>query len=213
MSRQNFSHAVMAQRTEAANSSDDFPTPMWAVRAFMSEFMIPYDYFNSTQTIWEPCCGRLYMARALQEYTSQIVTTSDIIDYGKGQHGVQNYLEATPFKKPDWIITNPPFKLAEEFVLKALKETNRGVAILERTTWLDGIGRHARLFNPFPPDYIVQYAERVPMVKGRLDRKASTATAYAWFVWSKDTFRTDKGRVAWIAPSKKFYDKDEDWIV
>jgi hypothetical protein len=32
---QNRSHAVMAQRIEAADSPDDFPTPPWATRGLM----------------------------------------------------------------------------------------------------------------------------------------------------------------------------------
>jgi hypothetical protein len=32
---QNTSHAVMAQRIEAADSPDDFPTPPWATRGLM----------------------------------------------------------------------------------------------------------------------------------------------------------------------------------
>lgn len=32
---QNTSHAVMAQRVEAHDSLDDFPTPPWATRALL----------------------------------------------------------------------------------------------------------------------------------------------------------------------------------
>lgn len=35
MQKQNTSHAVMAQRYEAADSPDDFPTPPWATRALI----------------------------------------------------------------------------------------------------------------------------------------------------------------------------------
>jgi hypothetical protein len=34
---------------------------------------------------------------------------------------------------------------------------------------------------------IAPFVERVPMVKGRWDPDASTATCYAWFVWVRDT--------------------------
>jgi hypothetical protein len=40
---QNTSHAVMAQRTEAANSPDDFPTPPWATRAFIEHIISPHE--------------------------------------------------------------------------------------------------------------------------------------------------------------------------
>lgn len=35
VTQQNTSHAVMAQRIEAKDSLDDFPTPPWATRALI----------------------------------------------------------------------------------------------------------------------------------------------------------------------------------
>jgi hypothetical protein len=37
-----------------------------------------------------------------------------------------------------------------------------------------------------PPTKFAQFVEPVPMVKGRLDRKATTAIGYAWLVWEKE---------------------------
>ena len=36
---QNTSHAVMAQRSEAKDSLDDFPTPPWATRALFEHIV------------------------------------------------------------------------------------------------------------------------------------------------------------------------------
>lgn len=36
---QNRSHAVMAQRIEAPDSRDDFPTPPWATRALLAHVL------------------------------------------------------------------------------------------------------------------------------------------------------------------------------
>ena len=36
---QNISHAVMAQRHEAKDSLDDFPTPPWATRALLEHVL------------------------------------------------------------------------------------------------------------------------------------------------------------------------------
>jgi hypothetical protein len=46
-------------------------------------------------------------------------------------------------------------------------------------------GRYEGIFSRTPPAAFAQFVERVPMVKGRLDRKASTATGYAWLIWDK----------------------------
>jgi hypothetical protein len=67
-----------------------------------------------------------------------------------------------------------------------LARPRQGVAMLTRTVFLESVDRHERLFLKTPPARVGQFSERVPMIKGRLDRRASTATGYAWLVWEKD---------------------------
>ena len=58
------------------------------------------------------------MARPLKEYF-RAVQASDAHDYGYGQ---QRDFLTYPFKTSsvDWVITNPPFWLAEQFLLRSL---------------------------------------------------------------------------------------------
>jgi hypothetical protein len=58
--------------------------------------------------------------------------------------------------------------------------------MLTRTVFIESVGRYDRLFRDTPPTKFAQFTERVPMIKGRLDQKASTATGYGWIVWEKD---------------------------
>ncbi len=113
------------------------------------------------------------MAKVLKEYFKQ-VRCSDAFDYGYAP--VRDFLDV-PYETNavDWVITNPPFRLAEEFIARSLLVARRGVAILARTVFLESVGRYQRLFEHSPPDIFAQFVERVPMVKGRLDAKASTA--------------------------------------
>lgn len=117
---------------------------------------------------------------------------SDVHDYGRG-YAVGSFIgegpdcSDCPFT-PDWIITNPPFIHALAFAERALREAKTGVALLVRSVWGEGADRYRKLFSKSPPSMIAQFVERVPMVKGRWDPSASTATSYAWFVWLKDDF-------------------------
>jgi hypothetical protein len=124
------------------------------------------------------------MAQVLSEYFGA-VRASDVFDYGYGE--VQDFLNGlSGVQSVDWIVTNPPFRLAEDFFERASQIARKGVALLTRTVFIESVGRYERVFNRTPPSVVLQYAERVPMVKGRVDRKASTATGYAWLVWSFD---------------------------
>ena len=177
---QNKSSAVMAQRFEPAHSLDDFPTPPWATRALV-EHVIGVGEVRDRNCL-EPACGRGHMARALEEYFDH-VTASDTSEYGFGEQC--DFLRYHPTKKMDWVITNPPFRLAESFLSQAYSIATHGIALLVHTAFVEGVGRHKRVFSKFPPTVVAQFTERVPMFKGRLNAKGSTATAYAWFVWKE----------------------------
>jgi len=81
--------------------------------------------------------------------------------------------------------------------------------MLSRTVFVESVGRYERMFVPHPPSKVAQFVERVPMVQGRLDRKASTATGYAWLVWEKDTTSTAT-QFCWIPPCRKRLEQDAD---
>jgi len=200
---QNTSHAVMSQRIEPRDGLDDFPTPPWATRALIQHVIKPTGL--KQQTCLEPTCGRGYMANTLAEYFSE-VRSADIFDYGYGE--VRNFLTSTP-APVDWIITNPPFNQGMAFVLHALTIARRGVAMLTRTVFLEGDGRHKRLFTPHPPTMAAQFVQRVTMLHGRFDRNVNTATAYAWMVWTKG--HTGPPRVVWIPPCKKALERPGDY--
>jgi hypothetical protein len=113
-----------------------------------------------------------------------------------------DFLYDDPLTTPDWIITNPPFSIACEFTLRALQIASTGVAMLARVQWIEGVGRYEKLFRDRPPTVYAPFVERVPMVKGRWDPDAATATSYAWFVWCSSTAPSPP-RVVWIPPGRR----------
>ena len=158
-------------------------------------------------TCLEPACGRGHMAVALADYFQKVVA-SDVFDYGFGR--VDEYFKSKhPDQSFDWVITNPPFRLGEAFISRSMKIARRGVAMLTRTVFIESVGRYERLFKSNPPSRFAQFTERVPMVKGRVDKKASTATGYAWLVWEKEGLRTSE--VVWIPPCRKTLERDGDY--
>jgi hypothetical protein len=148
------------------------------------------------------------MSVALAPYFGDI-TSFDVFDYGFGS--VADFLKAKHAERSfDWGITNPPFRLCEEFIDRSMKIARHGVAMLSRTVFIESVGRYERLFKASPPSRFGQFTERVPMVKGRVDKKASTATGYAWLVWEKD--QTGRScELVWIPPCRKILERDGDY--
>lgn len=195
----NGARAIMGSRQEPDDSLDYFPTPPWATRALI-ECVFQRDCHHLTA--WEPACGEGHIAEVLHEYFGKVYAT-DIHDYGYGA-GDSDFLDDDTDADADWIITNPPFnEKAEAFVLRAIERARCGVAMFLRLQWLETVGRYERIFKPHPPALIAQFAERVPLCKGRWDPDGDTATAYLWIVWEKRARQVGDTRFLWIPPGRR----------
>lgn len=204
---QNRSSAVMQSRTEPHDSLDDFPTPPWATRA-LCEWLAGFQPLEQ-QTCREPTANRGHMVRPLREYFGAVLA-SDVHDYGVG-FDVRDYLfgPAEHMSWTDWTVFNPPFRLAEEFILRALDLSRLGCATLVRVAFLESVGRYERLFSVTPPSHVLQFTERVVMHKGKLAPEGSTATAYAWVIWLKAY--PGITQFGWIAPCRRRLEKPADY--
>lgn len=205
---QNRSSAVMQQRSEPHDSLDDFPTPPWATRALCK--WLRQNHRLDSMVCREPTANRGHMVAPLREYFAAVLP-SDIHDYGAG-FPQRDYLFGPDADLPEteFTVFNPPFKLAEQFIERALRLSRIGVCALVRSAFLEGVGRHERLFSVTPPSHVLQFTERVVMHKGRLAPDGSTATAYCWLVWLKPGQLTQLG---WIAPCRKRLELASDYPV
>jgi hypothetical protein len=204
--KQNTSSAVMAQRKEPHDSLDFFPTPPWSTRALCERL----HRSGALNTCWEPACGAGHMAQPLKEYFKHVYAT-DIHDYGYG--ALDDFLLPRPggHQRFDFIITNPPFRLAHEFAENALRFALAGVALLVRIQFLEGQERYRSLFSRCPPTWILQFTERVTMLKGRLHNDStSTATAYCWLVWLLPQVNSIT-RFHWIPPCRARLERPRDY--
>lgn len=214
--------AFAAARHEPADSLDDFPTPPWATRALIHE-LASRGLSLAGRTVREPAANRGFMARPLAEVAGRVIA-SDIHDYGVGLT-VRDYLWGVE-GQVDWTITNPPFLRAVEFIERGLEQSRVGVAIFQRTAFLEGQERFETLFDRFPPAHVFQFVERVPLFRGVLrdpeetyfdaksgtHRKPSTMASYAWFVWRKRPI-FDVPSLHWIRPCRQRFTQPGDYAI
>lgn len=211
------STAVMARRTEPADSLDYFPTPPWATRAAI-EHCLPlvwwdYSYVARDRflTAYDPCCGEGHMSRVLGEYFDEVFA-ADIHDYGGNR--VADFLdERQPQPVADWIVMNPPFHSAAKFIKRARQLAQVGVAALVRVQFLEGQARYGELYRDFAPHWIAHFSERVPMHKGRWAVNGRTASAYVWLFWNRYPTHAETRigtRAMWIPPCRLALTKPDD---
>lgn len=199
----------MQQRREKRGSLDDFPTPPWAGRALMEHVILPMVGWTGRCSLWEPAVNRGFLLRGLRDYfNSQEIHASDIFDYGIGAQ--RGHFLFQPVPGPiDFIITNPPYDIAQGFIHKSLDQVNIGAAFLVRTSFIEGVNRYEQLWSRKPPTFIAQFAERVPIVKGRCSPDATSATSYCWIGWINGWEHPP--RLLWIPPCRRELERPGDY--
>lgn len=182
---------VMNARHHPSDSLDYFPTPPWATRAVLHEVLIPRQNFwfpLGDLIALDPCCGGGHMVAPLVE-VFDIVEFSDVHDWGI-YPPIRDFtfetvatLEADGLNRPDWIFCNPPFKIAQVFLERALSIARMGCAFFVRVGWLSGQERYDQIYRDNPPTFIVYFAERVSLMEGVWDPECKGATDYVWPIW------------------------------
>jgi hypothetical protein len=177
-------HAANAGRHRLAARRDDlYETPAEAVHALLGVETIP------SGAIWEPACGPGAIARVLRAAGHEVWAT-DLVDYespDQDQSGIDFLMEhgSAPYYIGS-IITNPPFKLGDQFVRHALLLCPR-VYMLLRLAFLESERRSAILESGFLRRVYV-FRKRLPMMHraGWTGPRASSAIPFAWFVFDRD---------------------------
>lgn len=159
--------------TGKRKKSDFYETPYSITRRFLEVEEFDYDL-----TICEPACGSGAIVKVLEEKTNNIVA----YDIEK------NFLRET--EQYDYIITNPPFSIALEFILRAKQVAKKKFAFLLPLSYLHGKKRYDEIYcdREYPLKKVYVFT-RYPMLGEPLreDGKYNTGMmVYAWFVFDRD---------------------------
>ena len=202
--------AVVERREKASVDSDDeltaswrardfSPSPPWAARA-IAELVLALD--PCAASACDPAAGDGHMVWGLDDYFAR-VTACDIEPYCP-RFAAQDWLShdwADPSgMAPDWIVTNPPFMLASEFVRRGIDRARRGVALLCRLSFIESAVRYPLFTGDTPLTQLAVFTDRVAMTLGTWEPDASTATAYAVFLWMRGAASRPP---TWIAPGTR----------
>lgn len=131
-------------------------------------------------TIWEPACGDGAISKVLKRFNDKVFS-SDIIDRGYGE----TFDFLTVDRVIDNVITNPPFSLAQDFVIHALNCSNSKVAMLLKLNFLESKKRKT-FFESTPLKTVYVFSSRISFDRGNIPGKGNGLLAYAWYVWDKN---------------------------
>lgn len=132
-----------SNHTDADRQREDY----YATEPKATEWLCKLERFEGR--ILEPSCGEGHMSEVLKA-AGYDVASRDLVDRGYGE--VADFLAIDNLAWDGNIVTNPPYRYAQEFVEKALSIIPEGkkVAMFLKLTFLEGKGRRA-LFRSTPP--------------------------------------------------------------
>ena len=162
---------------------DFYSTDPSTLEIFLKMFL-ERDKNTLSNEIWECACGQGHLSEVLKQH-GYIVNSTDLIDRGYGIGGI-DFLQYNEEINCD-ILTNPPYKYAQDFVEHALniqRDGNKTIMLL-KIQFLEGQKR-SKLFSKYPPKYVyVNTKRQTCYLNGDMSRKMSSATCSCWFVWEK----------------------------
>lgn len=180
-----------SNHTEKERQPDDY----YATEPKAAELLLEQEEFH--HTIWECACGEGHLAKVFVAHGHEVIST-DLVYRGYGDPEPLDFLNETIDDFEGDVITNPPYKFALEFVQRALDSIKPGrkVAMFLKLQFLEGKSRK-NFFQITPPRRVYVSSSRLKCAKnGEFESIASSAVAYAWFVWEKGY--TGETVVKWI---------------
>lgn len=139
-----------SSHTDKERETDDF----YATSPKAIEALLEYAEFKLPFRVWEPSCGTGCLSEALKRRGYEVVST-DLIDRGYGEGGVDFFATEKMPEGCNCILTNPPYKFATEYVKHSLKllPKNGVLALFLKTTFAEGSERYREIFSFTPPSW------------------------------------------------------------
>lgn len=171
--------------TNPDRQKDDFyATDPKATQMCLNELEKYYD--TSLWEVWEPAAGMGHISNTLKSSKNiKVVKESDLVDRGIGAT-IEDFLKTESMGNANVIFTNPPYKIAEDFLNHFLEiaDDNDLYIFLGRIQFLEGKARR-KIFDKNPPKYVFVHSERINCWKDGKEVKESSAMCYAWYVFEK----------------------------
>lgn len=180
------------QRKLDHSSKDFFQTPHPLTRLLLEN-----EVFDGT--ILEPAAGKGAIVKVLKDFDNKEIVAYDLDD----NNGKDFLTEDRCFSN---IITNPPFKLAHQFILHSKQLANQKIAMLLPLNYLHGQKRFNEIWTDtlFPLASVYIFTRYVMFdTKLRKDDKliSNGFMTFAWFVWDKK--HQGPPAIKWLPIEKK----------
>lgn len=142
------------------------------------------------KNIIEISAGNGHLSKRLKELEYNVLSW-DIIQRDYPLDLVSDFLTIKKIPSGYSILTNPPFNIADKFILHSIEmlENGQQAIFFLKIQFLESRKRYDAIFSKYPPKYVYVCTERVVCaMNGEFStngKKQSSAVCYAWFIWEK----------------------------
>lgn len=162
----------------ARKPADLYPTPIDCTYSLLPHIaaLLPPD-----AKVWEPACADGQMVQPLREFGYNVMATDLRPDVLGGAGGI-DFLEASSTyhtQQYDAVITNPPFAVAEKFIVEALKHAPVVAMLLKAQYW--NTKNRKKLFRDTKPYMELNLTWRPAFLEK--ERGKSPLMDCMWVVW------------------------------
>ena len=174
------------KRDASKDYSDLYNTPDEAIEAL-------WDYiehrFDGTQTFFEPCNGKGKVSNWMLENANIGMVTNELFsEHGESDYN-ENFLSVDPYVASEWdfdiILSNPPYRIATEFVNEGFKYAKEQYHLL-RINFLEGKKRYDTLLSLGHLKNVYVFTSRISCSKGVEEEPQANAVCYCWYHFDRD---------------------------
>ena len=127
------------------------PNDYYSTDPLAIDMLEKYGLLDKNVKYYEVACGDGSLSKRLESYGYDVIS-SDLIDRGYGTPN-KDFLKDTEMKDGS-IITNPPYKHLQDFILKGLELANNKLYIFAKIQSLEGIKRYKNIYSKRTPEKV-----------------------------------------------------------
>ena len=161
------------------NEKDAYPTPSWC-----TEVLMPQIAWGEQPRILEPCVGDGAILDVIRPVTESIEVCEIADPY------CIDFLTYQPSQRIDFIVTNPPFSMAQEFIEHALDLANCVIMLLPLGFY--GSKERHEWWTQYEPSAQFVLSRRPSFSRNKDGKWGTDSESYAWVCWDS-TGRQKRG--------------------
>ena len=170
------------------------PNDYYSTDPLAIDMLEKYGLLDKNVKYYEVACGDGSLSKRLESYGYDVIS-SDLVDRGYGTPN-KDFLKDTEMKDGN-IITNPPYKYLQDFILKGLELANNKLYIFAKIQSLEGIKRYENIYSKRTPEKVCVFVKRINCYRNGVQKDYSSAVCYCWLIFDNKN-PTDDTKLMWL---------------